>query len=258
MIFESHAHYDDRRFDPDRKELLLSMEEHGIETIINVGSDLEGVNKTLALTEEYPFVYGAVGIHPSEIGDLNEEVYEWMRERCSQPKVVAVGEIGLDYYWEKEDEARRNQRYWFCRQMELAREQELPVIIHSREAAEDTLKLVQGIHGEQIPGVIHCFSYSPEQAMEYIRMGYYIGIGGVITFKNARKLKETAAVIPLEHILLETDCPYLSPEPERGKRNSSLNLPYVAQVIAELRGITSEEVIAAARENARRLFSKVK
>ncbi|EOT22492.1 TatD family hydrolase [Eubacterium sp. 14-2] len=258
MIFESHAHYDDRRFDPDRKELLLSMEEHGIETIINVGSDLEGVKKTLALTEEYPFVYGAVGIHPSEIGDLNEEVYEWMRERCSQPKVVAVGEIGLDYYWEKEDEARRNQRYWFCRQMELAREQELPVIIHSREAAEDTLKLVQGIHGEQIPGVIHCFSYSPEQAMEYIRMGYYIGIGGVITFKNARKLKETAAVIPLEHILLETDCPYLSPEPERGKRNSSLNLPYVAQVIAELRGITSEEVIAAARENARRLFSKVK
>ncbi len=258
MIFESHAHYDDRRFDPDRKELLLSMEEHGIETIINVGSDLEGVNKTLALTEEYPFVYGAVGIHPSEIGDLNEEVYEWMRERCSHPKVVAVGEIGLDYYWEKEDEARRNQRYWFCRQMELAREQELPVIIHSREAAEDTLKLVQGIHGEQIPGVIHCFSYSPEQAMEYIRMGYYIGIGGVITFKNARKLKETAAVIPLEHILLETDCPYLSPEPERGKRNSSLNLPYVAQVIAELRGITSEEVIAAARENARRLFSKVK
>ena len=258
MIFESHAHYDDRRFDPDRKELLLSMEEHGIETIINVGSDLEGVNKTLALTEEYPFVYGAVGIHPSEIGDLNEEVYEWMRERCSHPKVVAVGEIGLDYYWEKEDEARRNQRYWFCRQMELAREQELPVIIHSREAAEDTLKLVQGIHGEQIPGVIHCFSYSPEQAMEYIRMGYYIGIGGVITFKNARKLKETAAVIPLEHILLETDCPYLSPEPERGKRNSSLNLPYVSQEIAELRGITSEEVIAAARENARRLFSKVK
>lgn len=258
MIFESHAHYDDRRFDPDRKELLLSMEEHGIETIINVGSDLEGVKKTLALTEEYPFVYGAVGIHPSEIGDLNEEVYEWMRERCSQPKVVAVGEIGLDYYWEKEDEARRNQRYWFCRQMELAREQELPVIIHSREAAEDTLKLVQGIHGEQIPGVIHCFSYSPEQAMEYIRMGYYIGIGGVITFKNARKLKETAAVIPLEHILLETDCPYLSPEPERGKRNSSLNLPYVAQEIAELRGITSEEVIVAARENARRLFSKVK
>lgn len=258
MIFESHAHYDDRRFDSDRKELLLSMEEHGIETIINVGSDLEGVKKTLALTEEYPFIYGAIGIHPSEIEDLNEEVYEWLRERCCLPKVVAVGEIGLDYYWDKDEEVKRSQRYWFCRQMELAREQELPVIIHSRDAAEDTLKLVQGIHGEQIPGVIHCFSYSPEQAFAYIKMGYYIGIGGVVTFKNARKLKETAAAIPLEHILLETDCPYLSPEPERGKRNSSLNLPYVAQEIARLRGITQEEVMEVTRENARRLFSRVR
>lgn len=258
MIFESHAHYDDRRFDSDRKELLLSMEEHGIETIINVGSDLEGVKKTLALTEEYPFIYGAIGIHPSEIEDLNEEVYEWLRERCRLPKVAAVGEIGLDYYWDKDEEVKRSQRYWFCRQMELAREQELPVIIHSRDAAEDTLKLVQGIHGEQIPGVVHCFSYSPEQAFAYIKMGYYIGIGGVVTFKNARKLKETAAAIPLEHILLETDCPYLSPEPERGKRNSSLNLPYVAQEIARLRGITQEEVMEVTRENARRLFSRVR
>lgn len=258
MIFESHAHYDDRRFDSDRKELLLSMEEHGIETIINVGSDLEGVKKTLALTEEYPFIYGAIGIHPSEIEDLSEEVYEWLRERCRLPKVVAVGEIGLDYYWDKDEEVKRSQRYWFCRQMELAREQELPVIIHSRDAAEDTLKLVQGIHGEQIPGVVHCFSYSPEQAFAYIKMGYYIGIGGVVTFKNARKLKETAAAIPLEHILLETDCPYLSPEPERGKRNSSLNLPYVAQEIARLRGITQEEVMEVTRENARRLFSRVR
>ncbi len=258
MIFESHAHYDDRRFDSDRKELLLSMEEHGIETIINVGSDLEGVKKTLALTEEYPFIYGAIGIHPSEIEDLSEEVYEWLRERCCLPKVAAVGEIGLDYYWDKDEEVKRSQRYWFCRQMELAREQELPVIIHSRDAAEDTLKLVQGIHGEQIPGVIHCFSYSPEQAFAYIKMGYYIGIGGVVTFKNARKLKETAAAIPLEHILLETDCPYLSPEPERGKRNSSLNLPYVAQEIARLRGITQEEVMEVTRENARRLFSRVR
>lgn len=258
MIFESHAHYDDRRFDSDRKELLLSMEEHGIETIINVGSDLEGVKKTLALTEEYPFIYGAIGIHPSEIEDLSEEVYEWLRERCRLPKVAAVGEIGLDYYWDKDEEVKRSQRYWFCRQMELAREQELPVIIHSRDAAEDTLKLVQGIHGEQIPGVVHCFSYSPEQAFAYIKMGYYIGIGGVVTFKNARKLKETAAAIPLEHILLETDCPYLSPEPERGKRNSSLNLPYVAQEIARLRGITQEEVMEVTRENARRLFSRVR
>lgn len=153
---------------------------------------------------------------------------------------------------------KRSQRYWFCRQMELAREQGLPVIIHSRDSAEDTLKIVQGIHGEQIPGVVHCFSYSPEMAEEYIKMGYYIGIGGVVTYKNARKLKETAARIPLGHILLETDCPYLSPEPERGKRNTSMNLKYVAKEIARLRGISYEEVVEATRENARRLFQKVK
>lgn len=258
MIFESHAHYDDQRFDPDREELLSSMGGHGIETIINVGSDLEGVKKTLALAEGYEFIYGAVGIHPSNISDLDEEVYGWLQEQCSLPKVVAVGEIGLDYYWEKEEEVRRSQRYWFCRQMELARETGLPVIIHSRDAAEDTLKLVKGIHGEQIPGVVHCFSYSKEMAEEYVNMGYYIGIGGVVTFKNARKLKETAAAIPLERILLETDCPYLSPEPERGKRNSSCNLPYVAREIAAVRGISYEEVVEATRENARRLFPKVK
>ncbi len=258
MIFESHAHYDDRRFDTDREELLTSMQEQGIETVINVGSDLEGVKKTLALAGQYGFVYGAIGIHPSEISDLDEETYEWLREQCIHPKVVAIGEIGLDYYWEKEDEVKRSQRYWFCRQMELAREQGLPVIIHSRDSAEDTLKIVQGIHGEQIPGVVHCFSYSPEMAEEYIKMGYYIGIGGVVTYKNARKLKETAARIPLGHILLETDCPYLSPEPERGKRNTSMNLKYVAKEIARLRGISYEEVVEATRENARRLFQKVK
>lgn len=258
MIFESHAHYDDRGFDSDRDKLLSSMQEQGIETIINVGSDLRGAQETVALTEKYDFIYGAVGIHPSDIGDLNEEVYTWMQETSRRPKIAAIGEIGLDYYWDKDEEVKRSQRYWFCRQMELAREEGLPVIIHSRDAAEDTLKLVQGIHGEEIPGVIHCFSYSLEMAKEYIRMGYYIGIGGVVTFKKAKKLKEVAAQIPLEHILLETDCPYLAPEPERGKRNSSLNLPYVVQEIAELRGISREEVEEVTRANARKLFWKVK
>lgn len=257
MIFESHAHYDDKQFDPDREELLSSMEEHEIGTIINVGSDFASCKRTLELTEQYAFVYGALGIHPSDIADLNEEVYEWLQENARLPKVAAIGEIGLDYYWEKEPEVQSRQRYWFCRQMELARELSLPVIIHSRDAAEDTMKVMKGIHAEQIPGVIHCFSYSPEIAQEYVKMGYYIGIGGVVTFKNSRKLKETAACIPLERILLETDCPYLAPEPNRGKRNSSLNLPYVAKEIAALRGITEEEVIEATRENALRLFTKV-
>ena len=222
MIFESHAHYDDKQFDPDREELLSSMEEHGIERVINVGSDFASCKRTLELTEQYAFVYGALGIHPSDIADLNEETYEWLRENARLPKVVAIGEIGLDYYWEK----------------------------------EDTMSLMKGIHAEQIPGVIHCFSYSPELAQEYVRMGYYIGIGGVVTFKNSKKLKETAESIPLERILLETDCPYLAPEPNRGKRNSSLNLPYVAKEIAALRGITEEEVIETTRENALRLFTK--
>ena len=256
LIFESHAHYDDRQFDPDREELLSSMEENGIGKIINVGSDLAACKRTLDLMRQYPFVFGALGIHPSDIGDLSEESYEWIKSSAVLPKIVAIGEIGLDYYWEKAPEVQSRQRYWFCRQMELARELALPVIIHSRDAAEDTLTLMKGIHAEQIPGVIHCFSYSPEMAEEYVKMGYYIGIGGVVTFKNSRKLKETAAHIPLERILLETDCPYLSPEPNRGKRNSSLNLPYVAKEIAALRGITEEEVIKATYENAMRLFIK--
>lgn len=257
MIFESHAHYDDKQFDRDRDELLSSMQANGIAYIVNVSSDFASCKNTLELTRQYDFIYGAVGIHPSDIADLNEEVCHWLRETGSLPKVVAIGEIGLDYYWEKNPQVQDRQRYWFLRQMELARELSLPVIIHSRDAAEDTLQLMKEVHAEQIPGVVHCFSYSPELAEEYVKMGYYIGIGGVITFKNSKKLKETAVRIPLSHILLETDCPYLAPEPNRGKRNSSLNLPYVAQEIAALKGITAEEVIMATHENALRLFSKV-
>lgn len=254
MIFESHAHYDDKQFDDDREELLLSVKKNGIEAIVNVGSDFRGCKDTVELAEKYDFVYGAVGIHPSDIEDLNEETYQWLKEKAALEKIVAIGEIGLDYYWDKEEEVQRQQRYWFKRQMELAREVNLPVIIHSRDAAEDTLKLMKEIHAEEVPGVVHCFSYSKEMAAEYVKMGYYIGIGGVVTFKNARKLKEVAAAIPLERILLETDCPYLAPEPHRGSRNSSLNLPYVAAEIARIREITPEEVIEATKRNAKRFF----
>lgn len=251
MIFESHAHYDDDAFDVDRDELLTGMPAQGVGTVINVSASLQGVKDTLLLAEKYPFIYSAVGIHPDDVDTLNEETFAWLRAQCDQKKVVAVGEIGLDYYWDKA--AHQTQKYWFERQLELAREKGLPVIIHSREAAQDTMEMMKE-RAKGIPGVIHCFSYSSEIAKEYVKMGYYIGVGGVVTFKNARKLKETVEQIPLEKILLETDCPYLAPVPYRGKRNSSLYLTYVAETIGEIKGISKEEVIEVTEQNAKALY----
>lgn len=258
MIFETHAHYDDERFAEDRDTLLASLPERGIERIINVGSTLVSTKETLAIAQNYPYVYAAVGVHPSEIGDLNEETFAWLKEQTRQEKTVAVGEIGLDYYWDKEPEVQKAQRYWFKRQMELAREETLPVIIHSRDAAEDTMRLMQEIHAEEIPGVIHCYSYSKEMALEFVKMGYRIGVGGVVTFKNARKLKETVEAVPMEAILLETDCPYMAPEPHRGTRNDSSNISYVVNTIAQIKGISTDEVEQITWENAMRLFTRVR
>lgn len=257
MIFESHAHYDDDRFHDDRKELLSSMPQKGIGRIINVGSSIEATRKTLALAETYPHVFAAVGVHPSDISDLNEETFAWLAEQTRHPKTVAVGEIGLDYYWDKEPEVQEKQRIWFARQMELAREAHLPVIIHSRDAAADTMEVMKAVHAEEIPGVIHCYSYSKEMALEFIKMGYYIGVGGVVTFKNAKKLKETVEAIPLERILIETDCPYMAPEPHRGSRNDSSYLPFVIAKIAELKGVSAEEVERITEANARALFGDI-
>lgn len=252
MIFESHAHYDDDVFDEDRDALLISLREHGIDKVINVGASLDSCKRTLRLMEQYPFIYGAMGVHPSETGELNEDNFRWLREQCAADKVVAVGEIGLDYHW-KEPEIPV-QKLWFERQMELAREVNLPVIIHSREAARDTLDMMQALRAGEIGGVVHCFSYTKEIAREYLRMDYYFGIGGVITFHNAKKLKEAVEYIPMDKILLETDSPYLAPEPNRGKRNSSLNLPCVAREIAAIKGISYEDVVRITEENAERLF----
>lgn len=251
MIFDSHAHYDEQRFDEDRDALLRSMQENHVGTIINSAADWKSVTEVVELAAKYPFVYAAVGMHPDEVGDLNEERFAFLKSQCQKEKVVAVGEIGLDYYWDTE--SRDVQKTWFIRQLELARELDLPVIIHSRDAAEDTMKIMKD-HAQGLRGVLHCFSYSKELAEEYVKMGFYIGIGGVVTFKNGRKLKEVAAAIPLKRILLETDCPYLAPEPYRGKRNSSLYLPYVAKEIASLRGITYEEVVEQTERNGRALF----
>lgn len=252
MIFESHAHYDDDAFDEDREELLNSFREKGIEYVINVGANIQTTKNTIALTEEYPFIYGAVGVHPSDTDELDEEKFAWLKEQCALPKIVAVGEIGLDYYWDEPD--RKIQKKWFARQLELAREVKLPVIIHSRDAAKDTLDMMKAANAGEIGGVIHCFSYTKETAGEYLAMDFYFGIGGVITFNNAKKLKEAVEYIPMEKILLETDSPYLSPVPYRGKRNSSLNIPLIAEEIARIKGMNYDQVVNITTENACRLF----
>lgn len=251
MIFDSHAHYDSRKYDEDREELLDSMQENGIGTIVNVGATWKSVTTVMELVEQYPFIYGALGLHPDEVGDLDEERFAFLKTQCQREKVVAVGEIGLDYYWD--NESHDIQKKWFVKQLELARELDLPIIIHSRDAAEDTLKIMKE-YAKGLRGVIHCFSYSKEMAEEYVKMGFHIGIGGVVTFKNGKKLKEVAEVVPLEKILLETDCPYLAPEPYRGKRNCSLYIPQIAQAIADIKGITYEEVVAQTEKNAKMLF----
>ncbi|MBQ9928243.1 MAG: TatD family hydrolase [Lachnospiraceae bacterium] len=260
MIFETHAHYDDDAFDNDRKELLLSMEEAGIETIVNIGANIESCKSTLALCREYPFVYGALGVHPSDAEELNEETFAWLKQAAESNsiqkggKIVAIGEIGLDYYWDKEEDVQENQRIWFEKQANLARELSLPMVVHSRDAAKDTMDMMKAMHAEEIGGIVHCYSYSVEQAKEYLKMGFYFGIGGVLTFSNAKKLKEVVEYLPMDAIVLETDCPYLAPVPNRGKRNSSLNLPYVAKEIAVIKGMDEEEVIRITRENAKRVY----
>ena len=251
MIIDTHAHYDDGQFDADREELLGSMKEGGIGLIVNAGSTVASWDKIVELTEKYPFVYGAVGVHPDEVGELDEEKFLRMADLLDRDKIVAVGEIGLDYYWDKEKHDL--QKEWFVRQLGLAREKEMPVIIHSREAAAGSFGIMKQ-HAAGMKAVIHCYSYSPEMAREYVKMGYYIGVGGVVTFKNAKKLKQVVQEIPLESIVLETDCPYLAPVPYRGKRNCSLYLPYVAEQIAELKGTTVEEVIQQTEKNSRELY----
>ena len=252
MIFDTHAHYDDEAFDEDRDEVLTSLRERGVGTVVNVSASMEGSRRSVSLSEEYEFVYSAVGVHPDEVGELREEDMEWMREQLQKPKVVAVGEIGLDYYWDKE--GHDLQKKWFLRQLKLAKELKKPVIIHSREAAADTMELLKANYHGEMPMVMHCYSYSMEMAREYRKMGLYLGIGGVLTFKNAKKLKETVLESPMEYLLLETDCPYLAPVPNRGKRNDSGMLKYVVQELAALKGITPEEVIRITEENARRFY----
>lgn len=252
MIFDTHSHYDDSAFDKDREALLTGLPSKGIGTVVSVGADIGSSKAALALAQTYEHVYAAVGVHPSETGDLKEQDLDWLRSQAQKKKVVAIGEIGLDYHWD--EPAPDVQKIWFERQIELAKELKLPVIYHSREAASDTMEMIRKTNARECGGVIHCYSYSWEMAMEYVKMGFYIGIGGVVTFKNARKLKEVVRKVPMEHLVLETDCPYLAPEPHRGKRNDSSLLDYVVEEVAALKQIEREKVIEITEKNAKQLY----
>ena len=221
MIFDTHAHYDDESFDEDREELIFSLKNKGVGTVVNVGASVASTKK-------------------------------WLKSLAADKKIVAIGEIGLDYHYDEPE--REVQKKWFARQLDLAYELDMPIIIHSRDAAADTLDIMKAHHGDELNGVIHCFSYSPEMAQIYLDMGYYLGIGGVVTFKNSKKLKEVVKMTPLERIVLETDCPYLTPEPYRGKRNDSSYLKYVVECISELKGISTEKIIKTTCENAVKMY----
>ena len=252
MIFDTHAHYDDEKFDEDRDELLKSLADAGVGTVVDAASTIDSCHQIIELIDKYPFLYGTLGIHPSECKDMTEDDLDWIRQQLKNPKVVAIGEIGLDYYWPEPD--HDIQKKWFEKQLELAKETDMPVVIHSRDAAEDTLNMIKMAQLPPKTVDIHCFSYSKEMAREYLNMGYYLGVGGVVTFKNAKKLKEVVEYAPIENILLETDCPYLAPEPNRGKRNSSLNLEYVVDKIAELKNMDREDVISITEKNAQDFY----
>ena len=252
LIFDTHAHYDDERFDSDRAELLASLPEHGVGLIVNPGCDLDSSRAAAALAEKYPHVYAAVGWHPENCAPcrLPEDI-DALRELAKHPKVIAIGEIGLDYHWD-ENPPKAFQQEVFCRQLALAEELSLPAIVHDRDAHADSLAIVREFPSAR--GVFHCFSGSVEMARELWKLGWYVGFDGPLTYKNARRTVEVAAEAPDDRILIETDAPYLAPAPLRGTRNDSRSLRYVAEKLAELRGTTPERIIELTMENGKRLF----
>lgn len=251
-IFETHAHYDDRAFGEDRDSLLKKMNEEGVEYIVNIGCSMDSSRKITELVTQYDFLYGTVGVHPDDVKDLTKEDMGELEALSQRDKILAIGEIGLDYHYD--DVERDVQKKWFVRQLAIAKQQELPVVIHSRDAAKDTLDIMKAEYDGKKGGVIHCFSYGVEMAREYLDRGYYLGIGGVVTFKNGRKLKEVVEYAPLDQMVLETDSPYLAPVPFRGKRNCSLYLTYVAEEIAGIKQVPVEEVLEITFHNARKLY----
>ncbi len=252
MYFESHAHYDDERFDDDRDELLAELPADGIETVVNSSSDIASSRASIALAEKYPYFYASVGVHPHEVSKMTEADIDTLREMSKHPKVVALGEMGLDFYYDLSP--RDSQRYWFKRQLELAEELDMPIIVHSRDAAQECFDIIS--QSKVRKGVIHCYSGSAPMAEDYADMGFYIGVGGSLTFKNNKKTVEVVEKLPLEKILIETDSPYLAPVPYRGRRNDSRLLKYVVEKISEIKNIPEIDICNITKNNAIDLFIK--
>ncbi len=250
MIFDSHAHYDDSAFDADREELLASMPDRGVGYILNSGADIPSSEASVALAARWPFVYAAVGVHPHEAKSWDSAAEKRLYELLSAPKVVALGEIGLDYHYDFSP--RETQKAVFRRQMEIAVEKNIPVVIHEREALADTLEIIGDFPAAR--GMFHCFSGSPETALELVKKGWYISLGGAVTFKNAKKPPAVLAAVPEDRLLLETDCPYMTPAPHRGRRNDSSYISFVLAKAQEVRGVSAAEIEAKTTENALRLF----
>lgn len=252
MIIDTHAHFDDEAFDIDRAKLLEELHKKNIKRIVNIGADIESSKASIALADNYDYIYATIGVHPSCTGNLKDEDLNILKDMARQKKVVAIGEIGLDKYWQEPDV--EIQKKWFIKQMDLAREFKLPIVIHSRDAAKDTLDIMKEQNAKDIGGVIHCYSYGVEMAREFLDMGFFLGIGGVLTFKNAKKIREVVEYAPLERIVIETDSPYLAPTPIRGKRNDSSYLKYVVEVLAEIKNKTVEEIENITEKNAYILY----
>lgn len=250
MYFDTHTHLDDEKFDGDRQAVIENLKQEGISYAVNVGSCLASSKASVELSKQYDFIYAAVGVHPSEVADLREEDIQTLKALTAEEKVVAIGEIGLDYHY---DEPPRDvQKKWFCRQLELAKELDMPYIIHDREAHNDTLEIIRQVG--YFNGVLHCFSGSCEMAKTVLSLGLYISIAGQVTFKNAPKVQEVAKMVPVDRLLIETDSPYLTPEPYRGKRNNSANVQFTCAKIAELKGMPQEELAKITLENGKRFY----
>lgn len=250
MYFDTHTHLDDERFDEDREQVVQSICDAGVSLAVNIGADMESSEKSIAIAKQYDFIYAAVGVHPHDAEQMTDADIARLEKMTSFEKVVAIGEIGLDYYYD--NSPRELQKKWFLRQIELAKKLNLPYIVHDRDAHADCMQIIK--ESGYFRGVMHCYSGSPEMAQELLKLGFYISFAGPVTFKNGKKAKEAAKVIPMDRLLIETDSPYLTPEPHRGKRNDSSYVPYVAKEIAAIKGLTEEETARLTLENGKRFF----